>query len=127
MPFSPQCNVEKVLAAQSCPTLCDPMDCSPPDSSVHGNSLGKNTGVGCHSLLQGILPTQGSNPGLLQCRQMLYHLSHQRMQHNHAIINVRTVIVLTFNVRTVLSFNVMSYLIQLKSHSSNTESEDTVY
>ena len=34
---------------------------------------------------------------------------------------------LTFNVRTVLSFNVMSYLIQLKSHSSNTESEDTVY
>ena len=49
------------------------------------------------------------------------------MQHNHAIINVRTVTVLTFNVRTVLSFNVMSYLIQLKSHSSNTESEDTIY
>ena len=41
------------------------------------NSLGKNTGVGCHFLLQGIFPTQGSNPGLLHCRQMLYHLSHQ--------------------------------------------------
>ena len=37
----------KVLVAQSCPTLCDPMDCSPPDSS----SPGKNTAVGCHSLL----------------------------------------------------------------------------
>ena len=35
---------------QSCPTLCEPMDCSPPDSSVHGASPGKNTGVGCHAL-----------------------------------------------------------------------------
>ena len=37
----------------------------------------QNTGVGCHALLQGIFPTQGSNPGLLHCRQILYHLSHQ--------------------------------------------------
>ena len=37
----------------------------------------KNTGVGCHALLQGIFPTQGSNPGLLHCRQILYCLSHQ--------------------------------------------------
>ena len=35
------------------------MDCSPPGSSVHGNSSGKNTGVGCHAILQGIFPTQG--------------------------------------------------------------------
>jgi len=48
--------------AQSCPTLCDLMDCS---SSVHGDSPGKNTGVGCHFFLQGILPTQGSNWHLL--------------------------------------------------------------
>ena len=41
------------------------------------DSPGKNTGVGCHVLLQGIFPTQGSNPGLLQCRWILYHLSHQ--------------------------------------------------
>ena len=41
------------LAAQSCPTLCDPTDCSPPGSSVHGDSPGKNTGVGCHAFLQG--------------------------------------------------------------------------
>ena len=36
-----------------CPTLGDPMDCSPPGSSVHGDYPGKNTGVGCHALLQG--------------------------------------------------------------------------
>ena len=50
---------------QSCLTLCNPMDCSPPGSSVHGDSPDKNTGVGCHALLQGIFPTQGSNPYLL--------------------------------------------------------------
>ena len=62
---------------QSCLTLCDPMDCSLPGSSVHGDSPGKNPGVGCHALLQGILPTQGSNPGFPQCRRILYCLSHQ--------------------------------------------------
>ena len=41
------------------------------------NSPGQNTGVGCHSLLQGIFPTQGLNPGLPHCRQILYQLSHQ--------------------------------------------------
>ena len=51
------------LLAQSCPTLCDPMDCNLPGSSVHGDSSGKNTRVGCHALLQRIFPTQGSNPG----------------------------------------------------------------
>ena len=43
-----------VLVAQSCPIVCDPMDCSPPGFSVHGDSSGKNTGVGSHFLLQGI-------------------------------------------------------------------------
>ena len=65
------------LVAQSCLTLWDPMDCSPSGSSVHGDSPAKNTGVGCHALLQGIFPTQGSNPNLLCCRQILYQLSHQ--------------------------------------------------
>ena len=46
-------------------SFCDPMDCSPPDSSVHGDSPGKNTEVSCHALLQGIFPTQGSNSCLL--------------------------------------------------------------
>ena len=62
---------------QSCPALCNSMDCTPPGSSVHGESPGKNTGVGCFALLQGIFPTQGLNPGLLHCRQILYCLSHQ--------------------------------------------------
>ena len=68
------------LVAQLCPTLCNPMDCSPPGSSVPGDSPGKNTGVGCHALLQGIFPTQGSNPGLPHRRRILYHLSHQGCQ-----------------------------------------------
>ena len=41
------------------------------------NSPGQNTGVGSHSLLQRIVPMQGSNPGLLHCRQILYQLNHQ--------------------------------------------------
>ena len=47
------------------------MDCSPPGSPVHGDSPGKNTRVGCHAPLRGILLTQGSNPGLPHCRQIL--------------------------------------------------------
>ena len=65
------------LVTQLCPTLCNPMNCNPPDSFVHGDSPGKNTGMGCHALLQGIFPTQGSNAGLLHCRWILYQLSHQ--------------------------------------------------
>ena len=65
------------LVAQLCPTFCNPVDCSLPSSSVHGDSPGKNTGVGCHALLQGLFPTQGSNPGLPHCRWILYCLNHQ--------------------------------------------------
>ena len=66
------------LVTQSCLTPCDPMDCSPPRSSVHQDSPGKNTEVGCHALLQGIFPTQGSNPDLLHCRWIFYCLNHHR-------------------------------------------------
>ena len=56
------------------------MDCSPPGSSVHGDSPSKNTGVGCHALLQGIVLTQGWNSGLLRYRQILScNLSHQQL------------------------------------------------
>ena len=65
------------LVAQSCPTLCNPMDCNPPGSSVHEDFPGKNTGMGCHAFLQGILPPQELNQGLLHCRQVLYQLSYQ--------------------------------------------------
>jgi len=53
------------------------MGCSEPGSSVHEDSPDKNTAVGCHALLQGIFPTQGSNPGLPHCSRILYHLSQQ--------------------------------------------------
>ena len=63
------------VVTKLCPTLCDPMDCSPPGSSVSGISPSRNTGVGCHFLLQGIFPTQESNLSLLSllhCRWILY-------------------------------------------------------
>ena len=61
-----------VWVAQLGPTLCHPKDSW---SLYPWDSPGKNTGVGGHSPLQGIFPTQGLNP--LHCRQILYHLSHQ--------------------------------------------------
>ena len=60
---------QQCLKWKSCRTLCDPMDCIV--------SPGQNTGVGSHSLLQVIFPTQGSNPGIPHCRRILYQLSHQ--------------------------------------------------
>ena len=72
--------VMKVLVAQSCLTLCDPMDWSLPGSSVFFPS--SNTRVACHFLFQGLFLTQGSNPVLLHCRQILYHLSQQGKSFN---------------------------------------------
>ena len=60
----------EVKVTQSCLTLCNPMDCT-------WNSPAQNTGVGSLSLLQRIFPTQGSNPGLLHWRRILYQLSHK--------------------------------------------------
>ena len=51
------------------------MDCNPPSSSVCGVSPGNQTWMGCHPLLQGIFPTQGSNLGLQHCRGILYRLN----------------------------------------------------
>jgi len=58
-----------VLVIQSCRTLCDPIDCSPPRLLCSWNSPGKNTGVGCPFLLQRIFLTQELNPGFLHCGQ----------------------------------------------------------
>ena len=73
------------LVSQSCLILCDPLDYSPPGTSVCGDSPGKNTGVGCHALLLGIFPTQGSNPGLLHCRWIPYQLSHNGVSNSFVI------------------------------------------
>ena len=67
------------LHAKPSPTLCGPVDSSS-QVSVPGDSPGKVTGVGCHALLQGILPTQGLSPGpscLPFGRQVLCHLGAQ--------------------------------------------------
>ena len=62
--------IMKVKVAQLCPTLCNPMDYR------LWNSPGQNTGVSSLSFLQGIFPTQGSNPGLPHCRWILYQLGN---------------------------------------------------
>ena len=68
------------LVAQSCLTCCNPMACSPPGFSVHGDSPGESTGMGCHPVLQGNLSNQGIKPrsSALQADFFFfYHLSHQ--------------------------------------------------
>ena len=72
---SPRLARTLVKVAQSCPTLCDPMDLYSPWTSP-----GQNTGVGSPSLLQGVFPTQGSNPALLHCRRILYQIRHKGSQ-----------------------------------------------
>ena len=67
----------EVKVSQLCLTLGDPMDLQPARLLCPWNSPGQNTGVGTRSFLQGIFPTQGLNPGLPHCRQILNHLRHQ--------------------------------------------------
>ena len=109
------------LVVQSCPTLCNPMDCSPPGSSVHGNSPGKNTGLGCHALLQGIFPTQGSSPGLPHCRWILYHLRFKSdlcrtFQRERTSVSVLYSYLGFPNVQFVAATLYFSFLMKLKHH-----------
>ena len=69
------------LVAQSCPTLCDPVDCSLPGSSVRWDSPGKNTGVGCHALLEGV--AQGLVP-----KQLFPHLAGSE-NHPRCFLNIQ--------------------------------------
>ena len=83
---SPTCESEKAKGQlpQSCLTVCDPMNYM--YSPWH--SPGQNTGVGSLYFLQGIFPTQGSNPGLLHCRWILYQLSCQGSSIHLQCINI---------------------------------------
>ena len=65
-----------------CPTPWQPHGLQPAGLLCPWDLPGKNTGVGCHFLLQGIFPTQRWNPSLLHCRQILYHLSYQGAREN---------------------------------------------
>ena len=67
----------KMKVAQLCQTLCDPMDSSPPDSSVLGILQARILEWVAISFPRGFNPSQGWNPGLPDCRWTLYHLSHQ--------------------------------------------------
>ena len=68
---------KEVLVAQLCPSLCDPMDCSLPGSSVHGTLQARILEWGAISFSRGIFPTQGLNPSLPHCSQILYQLGHR--------------------------------------------------
>ena len=70
----------EVKVTQLCQTLCNSVDCSPWNSPV------QNAGVGSLFLLQGIFPTQGSNWGLLHCKQILYQLNYQGSLHKYVSI-----------------------------------------
>ena len=109
--------MEVLVLSHVCLTLFDFMDCS---SSVPGDSPGKNTGVGSHPLLQGIFPTQGSNPDLLHCRQILYCLATReapkpfsymwyRYFHPHPLI------VAYFFTLSVVFFDEQKFLIFIQS------------
>ena len=67
----------KVLVAQSCPTLCNPMECVAYHAPLSMEFSRQEYWSGCHALLQGIFPSQGLNLGLLHYRQSLYSLIHQ--------------------------------------------------
>ena len=69
-------NIVLCLVTQSCPTLCDPMDCSPPRSSVHGDSPDKNIWSELLCPPPQDLSNPWSNPGLLHCRWILHQLSY---------------------------------------------------
>ena len=79
------------VAKESDTLFCNPKDW-PARLLCPWDSPGKNTGVGSHSLLQGIFPIQGSNPDLLHCRRILYHLSQaekpNRCLHVHIITRI---------------------------------------
>ena len=70
------------LVTKSCPTLATSWVVAH-QAPCPWDFPGKNTGLGSHSVLQGIFPNHGSNLGLLHCRQILYHLSHHRYLINN--------------------------------------------
>ena len=76
------CEKMKVLVAQLCPTLWDPMDCSPLGSSVHGILQARILEWVAIPFYRGFLLTKGTNPDHLHCRQILYCLSHQGSSKN---------------------------------------------
>ena len=109
----------KVLVTQSCPTLCNPTDCSLSAFPVHGIFPGKNTGVGCHFLPQWIFPAQGLNLGLPYCRQSLPPESKFTI---NPLTKFPNIIIISYNSNTCLNIKLTkysccsSYLLPLSNH-----------
>ena len=80
-----QAQMNTEILENKCIYSVSPMDLQPARFLCPQNSPGKNTGVGCHFLLQGIFPSQGSNLGLPDCPQILYCLNHQGSHTNNAL------------------------------------------
>ena len=76
-----------VICAQRCPTLCDPMDRSPPGSSVQGIIQARILEWVAMPSFRGIFLTQGSTPGLLHCRQILYHWATRETHNCPGVVN----------------------------------------
>ena len=99
LPFTPP-----VLVARLCPTLCNSEDCSPPGSSVPGMSQARILKWVSIPFSRGSPPTQGSNPGLLHCRHIPYHLNHQgslyfiyHLSHVGSLYTKETIYCITIN------------------------------
>ena len=87
---------EGEIVAQSCLTLCNPMDCSPPDSSAYGILQARILEWAAIPFSRGIFLTQGLKPGFLHWKQILYHLSHQGSSKSCFFSNLYQVTSLSF-------------------------------
>ena len=72
-------HIIQCAVTHSCLTLSDAMDCSLPGSSIHGGFSRQENESGLPCPPPGIFPTQGADPGILHCRQILCHLSHHHI------------------------------------------------
>ena len=83
------------------------------------NSSGKNTAVGCHCLLQGVFPTQESNPGLQHCRQILYRLNHQGSPDNLRAVYFILLSLITCYVSVVVQCFLKIYFLDCQALKDN--------
>ena len=95
------------LVTRSCPTLC-----SLPGYSAFGDSLGRNIRVGCHALLQGIFPTQGSNPGLTHITGRFFTNWATREAHKHACFTSKQTIPFFFSPTNIYRVHVMTWHVE---------------
>ena len=109
-----------MIVTQLCPTLCNPMD-------YPCNSPGQNTEVGSLFLLQGIFPTQTSNPGLPHCRQILYQLESEVAQSCPTLCDPMDCNLLGFSVQGILQARILEWIAISFSRGSSPFKQLTFY